>query len=480
MRVFYAIVSTIIIALVMPSLCVGSDVRRSIAKFVGDSTLAHASVGVSVMDIMSGEVIGEINGQVSHIPASTMKTITSATALCLLGEEYTFHTKVYIDGKIESNGTLNGNIRIVGGGDPTLGSKWCGFNSFINACIDAVKSRGIKKIKGDIILDSSIFPAPAISPLWMVDDIACDYGAGAFGINFADNTFDLSLDVAGDSAVVISIAPIFVDVAIDNHLKMYDKKGVDDENNIELMVGDRRNVVSIYGTVVRDAKPVALTCSNPHPEKLLRDSLLIVLANSSVRFNKKRKADLEESELILDYTSPELSKILNSMLVRSDNMYTECVLRALALHEGLEATASNGVKVVKKYWHDKGLDVRALFMKDGSGLARNNKVSSRFLVEMLALMAKDNSLQIPFHTLFPIAGKNGTVTSLLKATDYAGQFAVKSGSMDDVQCFTGYFPAESPKYVVAILVNNYNCPRRMLIKNIEKLLISIFSEIKIN
>ncbi|MEG1765707.1 MAG: D-alanyl-D-alanine carboxypeptidase/D-alanyl-D-alanine-endopeptidase [Muribaculaceae bacterium] len=455
--------------------CDAINLDRDIRKFTSNPLLSHASVGVSVMDIESGEIVGDVNGNISQIPASTMKTVTSATALSVLGEGYEFHTRVFIDGSVGRNGTLKGNVRIVGGGDPTLGSKWIKAKpSFIALCINALKERGIKKIKGDIIIDNSIFALPSRSPLWMLEDIAWDYGAGAFGLNYADNTFDVVLDVsAGDSATVVHTSPLISDVTIDNKLAIKDNaKGYD------LTVGDHRNIISIVGDVSRKAELMTITCANPFPELSLRDSLIISLEKAKIKISRKHLKVEKESDLLLDYKSPKLEQILHSLLERSDNMFTECVLRAMALNAGQVATASNGIDIVKEYWGKRGLDTNALFMKDGSGLARNNKVSSQFLVKMLAVMMRDNGVGVSFNTLFPVAGKESTVGSLLSNTDYAGSFAVKSGSMSEVQCFAGYYPADNPKYSVAILVNNYHCTRAELIKNIEKLLINIFSSIK--
>ena len=135
---------------------------------------------------------------------------------------------------------------------------------------------------------------------------------------------------------------------------------------------------------------------------------------------------------------------------------------------------------MEKYWITAGLDIKQLFMSDGSGLARRNKVTALFLNKLLT-KAQENGLgsNIDFASLLPKMGKEGTVKILLEKTDHAGKYAMKSGSMGDVQCYSGYFPAENPKFTITILVNNFTNPRRALLRNIENLLLEFVPEFEL-
>ncbi|MGN1238221.1 MAG: D-alanyl-D-alanine carboxypeptidase, partial [Muribaculaceae bacterium] len=180
--------------------------------------------------------------------------------------------------------------------------------------------------------------------------------------------------------------------------------------------------------------------------------------------------------LLVDFRSPLLPEVLRSLLYRSDNMFTEMTLRAVAAASCKQATIKNGVAKVNELWRLKGVDTAALFMRDGSGLSRNNKASARFLCEMLRCVYADrDSLGCDFSQLLPVGGVSGTLKSLLGKTPLCGRVALKSGSMSDVQCFAGYFPADSPKYSVTVLVNNFLCPRSELRRNIEQMLVELFS-----
>jgi D-alanyl-D-alanine carboxypeptidase/D-alanyl-D-alanine-endopeptidase (penicillin-binding protein 4) len=219
-----------------------------------------------------------------------------------------------------------------------------------------------------------------------------------------------------------------------------------------------------------------MTIANPSPDLLMRDSLEVALKAAGIKVKHKNvKAEKKvATSLVLDYKSLELSKIVESLLIRSDNMYTECVLRAIASNAGKQPTSSNGVAVVKNFWKEKGLDVEGLFMLDGSGLSRTNKAPVSFFTQMLALALPSlKERNVDFELLFPVAGKNGTVRRVAANTPAAGKFALKSGSMSHVQCYVGYYPVDAPKYAVAILINSFTCPRSELVKMVGEMLVGI-------
>lgn len=115
-------------------------------------------------------------------------------------------------------------------------------------------------------------------------------------------------------------------------------------------------------------------------------------------------------------------------------------------------------------------------MRDGSGLSRGNTTSSQLLVEILQYMDKDNNKNnsIKFRSLFPVAGKDGTVSQFLKETSLNEKVKVKSGSMSGIQSYTGYINKDGKKYAFAIIINHWNGERSDLRKEIEKLLNNIF------
>ena len=171
-----------------------------------------------------------------------------------------------------------------------------------------------------------------------------------------------------------------------------------------------------------------------------------------------------------------MTDIIPSLLERSDNMFTEALLRAIAYNSGREPIDSQGVEVIDSLFTARGIDASGKFQYDGSGLARNNKAPVRFFADMLCYMAERRfgSKQLRLVDLMPRVGVNARIGTIIPETAISTHVAVKSGSMRDVQCYVGYYPAEEPQYAWAVLVNNWHGSRPNLKNMIDRLLIGIF------
>ncbi|GAG80932.1 unnamed protein product, partial [marine sediment metagenome] len=170
-----------------------SSLQKAIGQLVADPDLKHASLGICVIDVESGKVIAQYEKDQSLIPASSLKVVTTATALSKLGENFRFKTELQYDGQLKSDGTLNGNLYLKGYGDPTLGS-----DRFDNAVtvdllmdelVQAVKKAGIKKINGKIVGDASFYTSSVNSRSWLWEDLGNYYACGAWGLNIQENKF---------------------------------------------------------------------------------------------------------------------------------------------------------------------------------------------------------------------------------------------------------------------------------------------------
>lgn len=471
-NIFRNLAVLLIITLIAP-FTASAQLQKAIDEFAAHPTFKEATYGVCVMDINTGMVLGSINDDMLMIPASTMKTVTCATALKVLGSDFKFKTKVYRDGEIDSNGVLNGNIIIVGGGDPTLESEYIENNpSFIQGCVKAIADNGIKVIKGNIITDKSYYALPATSPYWLAEDMAYYYGAGSFGLNYKDNSFKLQVNFSGSKAVIAGTVPETIPgLKFDNQVRIT-TRGYD---SFQLLLGEGSSTIRLSGNVKRRKGTLVYPCANPNPDMLLRYDLMEALKGENISVTESSIKRGNTPKMILEHNSVKLPIILKSLLIRSDNMFAESVIKAIAHSADMLATSENGGKFTQDYWKYNGVDSTALHMSDGSGLSRDDLVTPYALATILRSMNNDYSANYP--SLFPLAGVEGTVKSLLSGTDYAGLFAVKSGSMRGVQSFAGYYPVHNPRYVVVVIVNNYKNSRKTLYGNIEEMLENSFSNL---
>ncbi|MEM7013768.1 MAG: D-alanyl-D-alanine carboxypeptidase/D-alanyl-D-alanine-endopeptidase, partial [Verrucomicrobiota bacterium] len=162
---------------------------------------------------------GGHNMDAALIPASTMKVVTTATALEILGADYRFQTELQFTGSIAADGALQGNVIVKGGGDPTLGSSQIvnTFNRWQAALVEA----GIKKIDGQIVGDESIFGTKPIPDSWQWNDMGNYYGAGACGLTFHQNQFfcRFQTGVVGAPAKLIGTDPRLPSIQFVNEMK---------------------------------------------------------------------------------------------------------------------------------------------------------------------------------------------------------------------------------------------------------------------
>lgn len=446
-------------------------------KFQSDPIMRYASLGISVMDINTLREVSVCNSMVADIPASTMKTVTCATAIGILGPDYRFATYVKLQGNKNSDGTFTGKIIVEGGGDPTLESKhFEREQSFCANILEALKSQGIKSVVGKIEVHTCS-PVDAYPANWPLDDIVWDYGAGAFLFNYADNCFTMSFAMEGDKVTLTKCNPAVPGITLKNEINYFSAKSGVPVSGIEAYRDINSSEIILAGFSPRkDKKTVSgYTLSIPDPAAYFKKCLASYLNANGVKFTEKDGVTTSGAVTDLTvYYSPMLSDIAQSALERSDNMFTECILRAIGHQRYHVWSEKVSVRDVKKYWEAKGLSVGALFMNDGSGLSRRNKISARFLASLLST-AQTSGLGANFNyaSILPIAGVNGTVKPLLQDTPYQGKFAVKSGSMGEVLCYAGLYPLENPKYAIVVLTNNFSTNYRGMRKRIQDFLLEL-------
>lgn len=450
--------------------------QEAVDRFANDATMKHASFGVMFMSIDSGKVIAAHNPELSVITASTMKTVTSTAALEALGGDFRFETKVYIDGKVKGD-TLVGNIVVTGGGDPTLGTGFIdGIAKLPDEIAAALTSKGIKVVEGKVVTDMSLFPGPYYSDWWDAGDLAQDYGAGVFPINYRDNTIRFNFNV--DRKGRINNAHFVPEIP---GVGVADRTSPGKRNYITTTLDYGNNNLVLTGKTAKGKGQGrhSWIVANPSPDALLVMDVEDAIKNASIELknnNINTGAKDNSTQLLLTHKSPELTEIVTSLLDRSDNMFTHALLRALAVRSKTYQTEggdldSRGTAEVKRIFNGMGINTESLFMYDGSGLARSNKASVHMFCDMLRTVANKKYNNKRLTDLMPNAGRR--IGKLLPNTELKDSIKLKSGSMSEVQCFVGYYPAENPTIVWAILANNWTGSRANLKNNMDRLLIGV-------
>lgn len=420
----------------------------------------NASIGVYISEIKTGRCVAQYNSGKNFVPASVQKCVTAATSQMLLGDEPPFTTRAEIKAPI-IDGVLEGNLYIVGRGDPTLESRqFKERDGFISSLIEWLTRNGVDSIAGEIVTDSRFYPAIGVSPYWLLEDTAWEYGAGLYGINYRDNSFSMTLR-PGDEFV-----PASNNVEVINLLRHGAK------SDVMAMRGEGSGLLTVSGTL--STKSYTSRYSMPSPELFLADDLISELRSSGIGVGGQSGLSDNEDILTFDYASPKRDEILKVTMFKSVNLFAEGMLRALTA-KSENRTFEGGIAIEREFWTNKGVDLTNTRWLDGSGLSPVNRMSPRVLASILEYMAK-SEISRKYVGLFPLAGKEGTVRYLLAKTRLAGSLALKSGSMNGVLCYAGYKlnSAKTPTHVVVIMVNGASCKSAEIRSAISRYLLSVF------
>lgn len=161
--------------------------QEAVDRFVATSGINRNSVAVEILDLSDGKEMASHNKKSALIPASIMKSVTTAALLGETGVDYRYRTKVYIDGPTDM-GIVRGNLIVEGACDPSLNSpEEPGSTDILQEIADALKSMGVNKIEGEILIDESRFEGPSRPASWQQGDFAQSYGTGSHGLNFESN-----------------------------------------------------------------------------------------------------------------------------------------------------------------------------------------------------------------------------------------------------------------------------------------------------
>ena len=453
----------------------------SLRKFLTDTSLVHASVSMCIADAENGEIIMEFNPEKSLTPASVMKLITTASALELLGPQYTFKTKIGYTGTLNKrSGKLTGNILIKGGGDPALGSKYFSdhYDDFINKWIIEIKKLGIKKIEGGVITDDSYYDFQPVPGKWLWEDTGNYYGAGAYGLSVFDNTYEIHFKTSSDSDkfIITKIIPVECSPELSNWLSV---SGTSDEGYVFAAPYSTNGWLA--GTIPANREDFVLKASISDPPlliaKMINNKLKtegIAISEEPSTFRSNQKYFSEYFYQVAETTSPPLADIIEFLNHESVNLFAEHLVKELGKVYNDNGSTYSGIEVIKNFLQEADISSEGMFLEDGSGLSPLNAINARELVNLLFYMRTEGKYFQEFYSSLPDAGKEGTLKYYFKDPVFDTNLRAKSGSMTRVRCYAGYFTTLSGKELIfSIFVNNYTGPSKDIISGIE----GIFKEI---
>lgn len=444
----YVRLYTIISLIVLSIMTAGADVPFNIP---GKLT---TTASICVVDLKADTVVYEWKMNDFLIPASVMKSVTAASVVKTRDIHDKFATTTVVDGKIK-NGVVEGNLVVKVTGDPTVESAhFKAYNGICDSIVSHLKQRGIKEIKGNVIVETTDFVEQPVPQGWMTEDVVWPYGAGHFAANYCDNTFVLYLPTKKSSPTVPCLK--------------FDHRPSSAAMSVKRQKGSPTLILN--GKMPRSGYSVKLAM--PQPESALMHAVKTAVTDNGIAVDDETIGRGKGKEnIVYTHYSPDFEKILRSLMVRSDNMMAEGMLRAVA--KG--GTRQDAIDTEIELWSEAGLPTYGVKIEDGSGLSRNDRLSALFLADMYRYMARSDKAK-QYVALFPVAGHDGTMRNFLKGTPLDGKMAMKTGSMRGVQGYGGFKLDDNgnPTHAVVVLVNNFTCDRAKLRSEIQKLLLKIF------
>lgn len=411
-----------------------------------------AQTAVMITDLATGNTIVSQNPDMLVMPASVVKALTTATALRKLGPDHQFETRVTIDGTRDGD-SFTGRLTIYGGWDPGIhGVSFPGNNDLTAEIVEALQADGITNGHFTYKVESNGYDQGP-NDEWFISEAGVSYATGAYAFNCYDNLFSLNLKNRTST-------PAFSDVRV---------KIINEDSPRTIIRPVDTYTYIIKGKDINTNQPLNVAMNNP--AEVYRYNLA-----NDLHYKGYWESTTEQPEsdprLLFTHKSAELRRIARTVMVQSNNLGAESLLRISFPGQTLNSALESEMKL----WKESGVDTRSISIYDGSGLSRRNAASARFISSLLSYMANDKDLSEVYLATFPVVGKDGTVKNFLKKTKLDGRLALKTGSLNGVQCYAGYKLDKNghPTHTVVIMVNNFTCQRQALRKAITSFLLDTF------
>lgn len=452
------------------------EVNKLLRKVVAAPDFKTAGFAFFAMDMESGETIAMVNPDMALRPASTLKLLTTATALELLGPAHHFQTTLEL--------SKTGDLIIKGGGDPTLGSSYFPDSTgsdFLDEWVYSIKLTGADTL-ARVIADASYFSPDMVPPAWSWQNMGQYYGAGPCGLSIYDNTYTLFFDTpdqVGESAIFNRVEP-FIPLEIENRVSA-DSISWD---NSYIFGAPYSNERLIQGTLplgqvdfdVRGSMPDPAWVAASQLDSALNASGIFTTGESTTRrlMAKKGEAIPNKGRVIHTTTSPGLAEIITETNTHSVNLFAEHFLLHAGIQLGSYPETVAAADSLTAFWNRKGMDTDGLSMHDGSGLSQYNAITPRQMVWLLNYMHSESEYAETFYNSMAIAGESGTLESLFKGSVAEGKLRAKSGTISKAKAYAGYVTSQSGRKIAfSMVANGFSGSSRQARAKLEQLMIAL-------
>jgi len=435
-----------------------------ISEFLAKPELKGASVALLVQNIESGQSLQKYQSDLLLLPASSIKSLSTLTALRLFGADHSFKTRLILDGELGMNGVWIGDLVVESDGDPSFLSPR--FNQNPLALIAdwklLLEQMGIAGIKGQVLVLDEYFKGYPVADGVVNEDVGNYYGGGAFGFNCFDNTYSLEFNTlkGGENAEFVAYK------GIDPILTFTTDVGINARGKdlAYVMALPYSSEIFVKGSLPARAGSISIEGAYPDPARAFANYLYSNLSKQGIiiiaKVNSERNSRLRNPRLIAEQSSPSLEEIIFETNRHSINMYADALFRHCGIKLGGEGEFSDSGKRIVDYWKELEVPANGVVLQDGSGLSRSSAVSADFIAKSLA-KASDSERDILIKAFKEISGKGNTIY-------------YKSGYMSGVMALSGYIKSSEGEWSsFSFLVNGHQDGASALRKEMVNLLLRL-------
>ncbi len=440
------------------------ELTKKLNSIVRKPLYRRAEWGVDIRSVEDDISVFGHNQDKAFPPASNAKLFTTAAALDRLGPDFRFRTRLTYEGNLNPNRRLQGDLVVVGRGDPDLSdniSELAGHFFHLDRMVERVKEAGIEVVDGDIIGDDSYFTYAPYGEGWTISDLSRDYGAPISALSFTNNLITLSVRPGRKigQPVHAYVYPSESLLTVSNRAKTVRRGRT---GRIQWSKTPGTDLVSLRGQlpVNGDAKSQYFLVQDPalYTARLLRERLIkggVKVTGAARARHSGDDLPPRPAHLLYVHESLPLLEVIGFTNKKSQNLYAEIILRTLGAEVKGIGSDEAGLEVVYEFLAEAGVDRSMADLYDGSGLSRRNLITPRAETLLLRHMAAK-----PYFGLFldslSVSGLDGTLRGrMIQAPAFQRVFA-KTGTLQNVTTLGGYVRTESGKMLAfSILINNH-------------------------
>lgn len=447
----------------------------AVGQALKQAGIPESAVGMYVQEIGAAKPLLAVNAGTAMNPASVMKLVTTFAGLELLGPAYTWKTELYASGMLEGD-TLRGNLVIKGYGDPKLNLE----NFWL--LVRRLRQTGLREITGDLVLDSSHFDLPGGNPAAFDGKPHRAYNVlpEALLVNYRTLALRLIPQPASKTIRVV-VDPPLPSLDLKNGLTLTNGPCNEWRDTLAADIrtavnGDIRVSIALNGSYSTDCDEKTLYLSVHDTADYIFGLFRQLWEEQGGIFRGKvRTGTAPEGMTPLEtHQSPPLADIVRDINKFSNNTAARQLYLALGLTTGLTpgsspsmaagdaanghdrppATLAKSDMALRRWLTSKRLSFPELVIENGSGLSRNERISTGHLGALL-LAAFQSPVMPEFISSLPIAAVDGTMKKRLNGSATAGQAHIKTGFLDGVRTMAGYVLDKSGRRVAVVMFINH-------------------------